>query len=566
MQTINCTLFGMQDINLAARMRDGVTLRSDVYRPDGDDRVPAILIRTPYGKDRESDRGFLAAANARGYAVVVQDVRGRYASEGQFDPYRQEGRDGFDAVEWLAAQPWSDGRVAGSGLSYPGAAQWLAAVEAPPHLTCIFPAMCFSSGRQFFYFGGAFDLSWLGWIATNIAPEERRRRNLPGPRTPRDARAEWKTLEAAALRHLPPYQMPLFENVAEFYYEWLDHPDAGSFWDFADIESRHDRVQVPSMNFSGWHDEGYGPVGAIRNFTGLRRRGATAAARDPHLVIGPWRHGEPTTASTRVGDRDFGAAAGLDYSSLVLDWCDLHVRGIDRGLAKAPRVRVFVMGANRWRESNEWPLPGSSVRPLYLRSGGRLAWEPPAAAEPADRYRYDPADPLVDPSYDKGLGPHDQRAVEGRSDVLVFTSEPLDEDLEVIGSIECRVWLASSAPDTDLSVRVLDVEPDGAAWNLMSPTIEVLRARYRAGETEPRWLVPGVPEELRLRLAVTANRFRKGHRIRVHITSSFFPHIDRNPNPARPVAAESRPVAAINTIFHDVERRSQILLSVVPDR
>lgn len=552
----------MQEMNLTARMRDGALLRADAYRPAGTDRCPAILIRTPYGKDGESGLTFIEAANARGYAVVVQDVRGRYASSGEFDPYRQEGRDGHDTVEWLAAQPWCDGRVAGSGLSYPGATQWLAAVEAPPHLACIFPAMCFSSGRQFFYFGGAFDLSWLGWIATNIAPEARRRKDLPGPRTTREARAEWRKIQDAALRHLPPYTLPYFQEVAPFYYEWLDHPEDGSYWDFADIESRHDRVQVPALNFSGWHDEGYGPVGAIRNFSGMRRRGATGRARDPHLVIGPWEHGEPTLASTRVGDRDFGAAAGLDYTSLVLDWCDMHVRGIDRGLGRAPRVRVFVMGANRWRESNEWPIPGTVERPLYFGANGRLTWEAPAAPESADRYRYDPNDPLVDPHAGEGLGPHDQRGVEERADVLVFTSEPLEHDLEVIGTIECRLWLASSAPDTDVFVRVLDVEPDGPAWNLMSPTLEVLRARYRLGETEPHWLPPGVPVELRLRLAVTANRFLRGHRIRVHVTSSFFPHLDRNPNTARPVPAESRLVPAVNAIYHDARRPSRLMLPI----
>jgi putative CocE/NonD family hydrolase len=495
--------------------------------------------------------------------VVVQDVRGRYGSDGDFDPYRQDGRDGYDTVEWLASQPWCSGRVAGSGLSYPGAVQWLAAVEAPPHLACIFPAMCFASGRHFFYFGGAFDLSWIPWIATNIAPDARRRSKIAGPQTPEEVRAEWRKSADAAFRHVPLNSLPMFRDIAPFFYEWLDHPDDGSYWDFADIASRHDRVRVPSFNFSGWHDEGYGPVGAIRNFTGMRERGATSAARDPFLVIGPWTHGEPTMASTRVGDRDFGPDAGLDYDRLVLDWCDLHVRGIDRGLGGSPRVRVFVMGRNQWRDSNSWPIPNTSRRALYLRSEGRLAWEPPSAAETPDRFRFDPNDPLEDPHFDEGLGPHDQREVESRPDVLVYTSEPLAADLEVIGSIECRVWLASSALDTDIFVRVLDVEPDGPAWNLMSPTIEVLRARYRLSESEPELLQPGIPVELTLRLAVTANLFRRGHRIRVHVTSSFFPHLDRNPNTGRPAPAEPRLAPAVNAIFHDAKRPSRVILPVI---
>jgi hypothetical protein len=551
------------ETNLTARMRDGVTLRADAYRPDGTDRVPAILVRTPYGKDGHREGAFIRAAVARGYAVVVQDVRGRHASDGEFDPYRQDGRDGFDTVEWLAAQPFCSGRVAGSGLSYPGAVQWLAAVEAPPHLTCIFPAMCFSSARQFVYFGGAFDLSWLPWTAINIAPDARRRKGLPGPRTPAEARAEWRAIAGRVYRQVPLSALPDLRDVAPFLYEWLDHPEDGSFWDFGNIERRHDRVRVPAFNFSGWHDEGYGPVGAIRNFTGMRARGATPAARDPYLVIGPWTHGEPTPGPTRVGDVDFGADAGLDYERLVLDWCDLHVRGIDRGLARAPRVRVFVMGRNRWRESNEWPLPGTSVRPLYLRGGGRLAWTAPTDRDASSPFRYDPGDPLEDPHFEKGLGPHDQAGLERRGDVLVFTSEPLAGDLEVIGTIECRIWLSSSAPDTDLVVRVLDVDTDGRAWNLMSPTLEVLRVRYRDGELEPRLLDPGVPAEVRMTLAVTANLFKRGHRIRVHVTSSFFPHFDRNPNTGRTPAFESRLVPAVNTVHHDSRRPSAILLPVL---
>ena len=546
-------------------MRDGTILRADVYGAPEGSRVPVILIRTPYGKEGHREEPFIRSAAERGYAVVVQDVRGRYASGGDFDPYRQEGRDGFDTVEWLADLPWCNGRIAGSGLSYPGAVQWLTAVEAPPHLTCIFPAMCFSSGRQFFYFGGAFDLSWLPWIANNIAPEARRRSNLPGPRTVRDARAEWRALESKAYRHVPPATLAMFKDIAPFYYEWLDHPDDGSFWEFANIEGRHDRVRVPAMNFSGWHDEGYGPVGAVRNFTGMRARGATPEARDPHLVIGPWTHGEPALGSNRVGDRDFGGEAGLDYDRLVLDWCDLHVRGIDRGLGRAPRVRLFVMGRNRWRESREWPLPGTTPRDLHLRSGGRLTWEAPAGGEQPDQFRYDPNDPLVDPHFSKGLGPHDQRAIEGRGDVLVFTSEPLQDDLQVIGTIECRIWVSSSAPDTDLFARVLDVEPDGPAWNLMSPTIEVLRLRYRHSEREPEPLDPGVPVEVVLRLATTANVFKRGHRVRVQITSSFFPHLDRNPNTGAPIPRESRLAPATNVIYHDQRRPSLVRLPVVPE-
>lgn len=549
--------------NVPAAMRDGVSLRGDLYRSDGDERRPSLLVRTPYGKQGYREDSLVRKAVERGYAVFVQDVRGRYASHGDFDPYRQDGRDGYDTVEWLAAQPWTNGRVGTAGLSYPGAVQWLLAVEAPPHLVCTFPAMCFSSGRQFFYFNGAWDLSWIPWTANNIAPDIRRRKNLPGPKTGEEARALWREQGAAALRHVPLDTLPLLRGVAGFYFDWLDHPDDGSFWDFANIEAKHDRVRVPAFNFSGWHDEGYGPVGAARNFAGMRRRGATDAARRPRLLIGPWVHGEPTTASTKVGDRDFGPAAGLDYDGLVLDWCDWHLRGIDRGLARTPPVRVFVMGANRWRESHDWPLAGTTARILYLRAGGRLTSDPPAGDEAPDRYTFDPNDPVEDPHYAAGLGPHDQRAIEARPDVLTFTSDPLEDDLEVIGNVEIHLWIASSAPDTDFVARLLDVEPGGPAWNLMSPTLEVMRARYRGSEREPELMQPGRPYELALRWGMTGNLFRKGHRIRVQVTSSFFPHVDRNPNTGRPVPHEGRLVPARQTVFHDRSRPSRVVLPVV---
>ena len=550
--------------SVAIPLRDHTVLRADVYLPDADARVPAIVIRTPYGRDGHRDRAIVRLATARGFAVVVQDVRGRYGSEGVFDPYRREGDDGYDTIEWAAAQPWCTGRVGTSGLSYSGAVQWLAAVEAPPHLACIFPAMCFSSGRQFFYFGGAFDLSWIPWVMTNIAPDERRRRNLPGPRSTEEARREWRSIAREAFRHVPLGTLPLLRDVAPFYFEWLDHSDDGPYWAFADIEKQHGKVKVPAFNLSGWHDEGYGPTGAIRNFTGMRAGRATPVSREPRLVIGPWTHEEPTPKSTRVGDRDFGATAGLDYDALVLDWCDLHLRGATVPLGREPPVRVFVMGANRWRTGDTWPLPGAERRVLYLRAGGRLTSQPPAAGEAADQYTFDPRDPLEDPHYDTGLGPRDQRPLEARADVLAFTSEVLTEDVEIIGAIVFHLWVATSAPDTDVFARLLDVAPDGTAWNLMSPTLEGLRLKYRSSESRPEPMIAGTPTAVVLSRAVTANRFLRGHRIRVHVTSSFFPHLDRNPNTGRSPSVEATLLPARQTLFHDARRPSHVVMSVYP--
>jgi uncharacterized protein len=550
----------MQELSTPAR--DGAILRGELHNGAGDIRRPALLIRTPYGRHQYRDDSMVAKAVERGYAVVVQDVRGRHDSAGTFDPYKHEGHDGYDTIEWIAAQPWCNGRVATAGLSYPGAVQWLTAVETPPHLACAFPAMCFSSARQFFYFGGAFDLSWLPWTANNIAPDDRRRRNVNGPQTTGQAREWWREHGHDALRRVPLRGHPLLEGVTPFYDEYLDHPDDGPYWDFAELEQRYGKVRVPIFNFSGWHDEGYGPIGATRNFAGLRATGGTPEARQPRLVIGPWVHGAPKLDTRKVGDRDFGDAAGLDYEAQVLDWCDLHARDVEHALQSEPPVRLFVMGANRWRTETAWPVP-SMARALYFRAGGGLTADPPTDDETPERFVFDPNDPVEDPHFDAGLGPHDQRAIEARPDVLVFSTPPLDEDLEVIGSIEFHLWVASSAPDTDFYCRLLDMDRDGAVWNLMSPTLEVLRAKYRNGEDQPEYLQPGQPVELVFRLALTANRFLRGHRIRVQVTSSFFPHLDRNPNTGRPSAIESRLVPARQVVFNDAKRPSRVILPVV---
>jgi uncharacterized protein len=553
------------ETNVEARMRDGIILRGDVYRPEDAERHAVLLERTPYGKGAgRAPSNFVQKAVARGYAVFVQDVRGRYESEGVFDPYRQEGRDGYDTVEWLATMPWSNGRIGTYGVSYPAATQWLLAVEAPPHLGCIFPAMTFSSAREFFYFGGAFDMSWLPYLIQNIAPDIRRRLNLPVPsgsadRAGRDAAAK------AAVWHVPLNTVPDLRDACPFYFEWLDHPDDGDYWDYANIEAKYGRVTVPAYNFSGWHDEGYGPNGAVRNFVGARTLGASSSARQPRLMIGPWTHGGQTRS--RFGERDFGPDAAIAYDELLLDWCDLHLRGVDNhGFSKEPPVRVFTMGINRWRTANEWPLPNTDLQPWFLRRGKRLSTQAPDAAEAADTYTYDPNDPVVDPRggpYAGVLGPFDQQQLGQRPDVLVFDSDALGEDLEVTGNIEIRLWIASSASDTDFIAQVLDVEPDGRAWNLMSPTVTVVRARYRNDERHPELMTPAHPYELTFKLPITSNCFLRGHRIRVHITSSFFPHLDRNPNTGRPVPTEGRLVPARQVVFHDAGRPSRLILPVV---
>lgn len=538
-------------------MRDGVVLRADVLRPERAGRFPALLIRTPYGKKSEwTEDDFARRAARAGYVVAVQDVRGRYRSEGSFDPYRQEGKDGFDSIEWLARQPYSDGRVGLSGLSYPAAVQWLAAVEAPPALRAMAPAMTFSTGRAFCYFGGAFDLSWLGWFYREIAPDVRRRLDLPGPRTAEEADQAWAEHGEAWLRHRPLATHPALAGVAPAFFEWLAHPDDGPFWDFLRIESRYDLVRVPVLNLSGWHDEGYGPGSAARNFAATREHGG-------RLVIGPWTHGTPMPRKTRVGELDFGSGAGLDYEGLLLRFFDRWLKGDANGLDREPPVRIFVMGDNAWRDEADWPLARARATSYHLRAGGRLTLEAPPAGEAPDGYDYDPLDPLVDP-HGGTLGPFDQSPLEARADVLVYRSEPLARELEVTGPIEIELWASSSARDTDFVVRLLDVHPDGRAFNLMSPTLEVLRARYRNGQDRPELLEPGRVVRLRLADGLTSNVFKAGHRIGIHVTSSLHPHFDRNPNTGGVVATETRSLRARQLVYHDAQHPSRVVLPVIP--
>jgi hypothetical protein len=543
--------------DVEARMRDGVVLRADILRPDRPGRFPALLIRTPYGKKTEwSEDDFARRAARAGYVVVVQDVRGRFRSEGVFDPYRQEGRDGYDAIAWVAGLPFCNGQVGLTGLSYPAAVQWLAAVEAPPQLKAMAPAMTFASGRSFCYFGGALDLSWLAWFYREIAPDVRRRLGLAGPKTADEADQAWAAHGEAWLRHLPLRTHPALEGVAPAFFEWLDHPDDGPFWDFLRIESRYDQVRVPVLNLSGWHDEGYGPGGAARNFAGTRRWGG-------RLVIGPWTHGTPTPRRTRAGQLDFGSAAGLDYEGLLLRFFDRWLKGIPNGIDREPPVRIFVMGENAWRDEPEWPLARARPTAYHLRAGGQLTDEAPSTSEPPDAYAYDPRDPLVDP-HGGTLGPFDQSPLAARPDVLVYRSAPLARDVEVTGPIEVELWVSSSARDTDFIVRLLDVHPDGRAYNLMSPTLEVLRARYRNGEDRPELLEPGRIVKLRLTNGITSNAFKAGHRIGIHVTSSLHPHLDRNPNTGGVIATEERLLRAEQLIHHDAEHPSRVILPVVP--
>jgi putative CocE/NonD family hydrolase len=552
--------------DVAVAMRDGVVLRADVVLPSASGRFPTLVYRTPYSKQLALKEGStFEKAVARGYAVVIQDVRGRYASDGDFSPYQNEGHDGYDTIEWAARQSWSDGNVGTFGLSYPGAVQWLAAVENPPHLKAMVPAMTFSTPRNFFYSGGVFDGSWLDWIWFNIAPDARRRKNLPGPQTRKEAAASWKQDHERLQNFLPLRDLPDLKQVAPFYYEWLSHPPTDPWWDWAELRNKYDRVHAAVLNFSGWYDEAYGPDGATTNFNGLLA--ARRSEKDPrtHTMIGPWTHGGQD--ESKSGERDFGPSAPIDYDELILCWMDHHLRNIDNGVDREKPVRLFVMGDNAWRDEDSWPLARAKETYYYLNTSGsasRIGTLNSSLLMPAARTSElvsDPAHPLTDPYTEYGA--HDYRAFAGRDDVLVFDTMPLQADTEVTGPIRAEIFVSADVPDFDLWVRLLDVAPDGTAFNLMSPGLDILRASYRNASLKPELLTPGKVYLLNLDRMLTSNVFRAGHRIRVQISAAFSPHFSRNLQTGESEIASSQTQLGHIRIYHDAEHSSRIVLPII---
>lgn len=569
--------------NIPVPMRDGVCLATDIYRPAAAGPFPTLLARTPYSKDLTSVVLLLAPDPLRlaqaGYAVLVQDCRGCFQSGGELAPYRHEGADGADTLRWAAAQPWSSGAAGMIGGSYLGAAQWLAAAEAPDAVQAMAP---FTTPDQphapWTYQGGAFQLGFLlYWALGYFTLPELHRRLARRAATLADVAAAMGALGRIGelYRRLPLAAVPELAATAPFYGEWLAHPRPGDYWRPLMRGADHGRITAPALNIGGWYDLFLG--GTLASYRGMRERGGSAAARRPALIVGPWSHGNWHGA---FPERDFGPLAGADaadISGAQIRWFDYWLKGEENGLADDPPVRIFVMGADQWREEEDWPLPDTRYRRLHLRGGGRantlhgdglLAWEPPGD-EPPDRYVYDPRDPaptcggatlLPGAQASVNAGPRDQRAVEARADVLVYTTPPLERPLEVTGPVRLVLFAASSAPDTDFTGKLVDVFPDGRALIL---TDGILRARYRDGD--PRPLEPGAVYELQIDLVATANLFRAGHRIRLEVSSSNFPRFDRNTNTGGTIAEEGEAACtvAVNQIFHDGARPSHLLLPVI---
>jgi hypothetical protein len=552
--------------NVAVPMRDGVVLRADVLRPKAGGPFPVLVYRTPYNKEEAlKDYATFQHAVERGYAVVVQDVRGRYASAGEFRPYRDEGRDGFDTIEWAARQPWSNGAIGTFGLSYPGAVQWLAAVENPPHLKAMVPAMTFSTPQNFFYSWGVFDMSWIEWIWDNIAPDIRAKRNLTGPKTHAEAIAAWPAARLRMQSKLPLTDMDELRGIAPYYYEWMRHPPDDSWWNWAELRNQYGRTHAAVLNFSGWYDDNYGPEGATTNFKGLLQARAGEKNARTALLIGPWVHGVGATGKTKSGEREFGSSAAISYDDVILRWMDHYLKGTNNGVDRDKPVRFFVMGDNRWREANTWP-PAAQATSFYLSAPDErrrsLVRDAPKQANAFSGFTSDPANPVPNP-YDNS-GAHDYRQLEKRDDVLIFDSLPLEQDLEVTGHVQAKMYLSCACRDTDLWVRLLDVAPDGTALNLMSPGLDVLRASYRDVKAGRQLLNPDRIYTLSLDNLITSNVFQKGHRIRAQISATFFPNFSRNLHTGELETVSANLRLASIRIYHDAAHPSRMVLPVVP--
>lgn len=549
-------------------MRDGTLLRADIYLPLGDGPFPAILERTPYNKEDSSEIKVDAPAffASRGYAVVIQDVRGRFKSDGNFIPFHDDGwgvnRDGYDTVEWIATQPWCSGKVGTIGGSYSGATQYRLAPTRPPHLAAMYVRESSADYHaEWVYRGGTFELGFmLGWTlgVTN--------NNLAHLATDEAYERHKGVLEKAIAelenwyQHLPLNPIPLVQGLSDWYNDYLAHPDDGPFWWQWNIAHQHHQIDTPVYHLGGWFDIFL--AGTLKNFVGMRAKARTPEARNAQrLIVGPWVHGPLNIAPTIQGEVDFGPEASRDFNELRLPWFDYWLKGIQNGEMDEPPVTLFVMGENKWRSADDYPLPNTRYTNWYLHDDGHLNPAEPTGAVRADSYIYDPNDPV--PTLGGNTlhvpgGPYDQRPIEGRC--LTYTSEPLSEDLTIIGPVTCILHAMSSAPDTDWVVRLTDVHPDGFSRLLCDG---ILRARYRNSSTRPELLTPHQVYEFVVDLWATANTFKAGHRIRVAITSSCFPRFDRNLNTGRVFGTEAVGQKAINTIFHDAMRPSRIVLPII---
>jgi len=552
------------ETDVSVPMRDGVVLRANVFRPDAAGQFPGLLVRTPYGKGAEGYERYVRA----GYVVVTQDTRGRYASEGDFVPFSVEdtgdAEDGYDSVEWLSQQPYCNGKVGTMGCSYNAWMQWKLAPLRPPHLKALCAYSIPVELTEVDWPGAFRPARRVHWWMNTIAPDLRRRKNLPGPHTPEEARKIWHELEHGRwLTFMPWLELPRYlpKGLAEYAEDWLCHPNRKA-WRFAEA---HHEVEIPNLDFSGWFDHCNGSIGHL---SGMQRNARTETARkQSKLVIGPWNH--VGLGQRKSGDLDFGPQAQLDLDGMIVRWFDHWLNGMENGVDREPSVRYFVMGSSKWKVASTWPPEGKERAVWYLGSSGdanqvtgsgRLIEATPGDKEPCDSYVYDPNDPVPTLwTRDLFTAPSDRRSLEYRKDVLYYCTAPLEEEVEVVGNPQVVLYASSSAPDTDFFARLVDEAPEGPALEIC---YGMVRARHRNSLDREELLTPGEVTEFRITLGPTACRFLKGHRIRLEITSSDFPNFDRNHNTGGNDLAEKELVSARQAVFHSKEYPSHLMVMV----
>lgn len=538
------------DVKIA--MRDGVQLTANIWRPKAEGRYPVVLMRSPYGKmDEKWEDG--KQYTAAGYVVVVQDCRGRGKSEGVWDPFRYDVEDGFDTQEWVGKQPWCNGDIGTAGGSYVGWTQWASAANASQHLKAMVPVVPFDNAYDIAYSGGAFQLALLmGWGAAvggvAVSPDK-----LPD-----------------IFRHLPLNTFgDQFDKKVPYLNDWVAHPTYDDYWRKRSIQHRHAEVTVPILNIGGWYD--IFSKATLDMVTKVRASSRNRhARRNQFVIMGPWAHG---VGGRKVGELDFGDVARLSAASWQFKWFEYWLKGKETGVQDWPAYYLFVMGESRWRGENEWPLERTVFTSYYLHSGGKansltgdglLDTSAPKEEKP-DEFTYDGDDPVPTVGGNNlvgaAAGPYDQTKVEERQDVLVYSTAPLEQDMEVTGPVKMILYAASSARDTDFTAKLVDVHPDGKAYNLCDG---IIRSRYRNGMEKPALLEPDKAERFEIDLWVTSNFFKRGHRIRLEVSSSNFPRFDRNPNSGKPFGTDTEMLTAKQTVFHDTERPSHLILPVIP--
>ena len=567
-------------------MRDGVRLATDVIRPDAPGRYPVLVSRSPYGKDayiNNPDHSVWFFAK-HGYVVISQDCRARFESEGDgYNPLFQEVQDGYDTVEWAARQSWSNGRVGTTGQSYLGATQYTLATNnpVPPHLQTMAPVSASADFHQswVYHTGGAMEWGWMvpyaifkGRNTLGRAGRENLLSQLDEYLLPADNFAQ--PLKDKWYRHLPLSDWTnRLKETAPYFQEYLDNEADGPYWWRINLLRHVEGITLPMFHVTSWYDIFL--EGALNAYQAIRDRGGSELARrNQRLLIGPWAHLLPYTVPTsgQTGDIDFGPEAIIELHHYLLRWFDYWLKDIDTGIMGELPVRLFVMGENRWRDEQEWPLARTHYTCYYLHAeapantrngGGTLSTFPPGD-EPPDSYTYDPKDPVATLGGNTLIIPQgvsDQRTVEDRQDVLVYTSGALEMDLEVTGPIKVRLFASSSAVDTDFTAKLVDVGPDGYVQNIQDG---IIRARYRTSESEPSLMEPGRVYEFVIDLWATSHLFKKGHRLSVDISSSNFPRFDRNPNTGAPLGRDDRLEVAKQTVHHREEYPSHIVLPVIP--